>query len=60
MRNKIVVILLFLFSLGHVMSQTGIAEHPRILLKAGEEELIHKLIEKDSRMRSVHQYILNN
>jgi hypothetical protein len=42
------------------MSQTDMAEHPRILLKAGEEELIHKLIEKDSRMRSVHQYILNN
>lgn len=60
MKNRIVVILFFLFSLGHVMSQTGIAEHPRILLKAGEEELIHKLIEKDSRMRSVHQYILNN
>ena len=60
MKNRIAVILFFLFSLGHVMSQTGIAEHPRILLKAGEEELIHKLIEKDSRMRSVHQYILNN
>lgn len=60
MKNKIAVILFFLFSLGHVMSQTGIAEHPRILLRAGEEELIHKLIEKDSRMKSVHQYILNN
>lgn len=57
--KRIIYLLLAVLVSSTAIAEKHIENHPRLLLKSNEEQLVRKLILQDSSMNSVHQFIMD-
>ena len=57
--KRIIYLLLAVLVSSTAIAEKHIENHPRLLLKSNEEQLVRKLILQDSSRNSVHQFIMD-